>query len=601
MFRRFLATHLLSNYSFRSDFLPSVEDRAFWDSFQNETCVEEAETALDYEWRPVKATDFMEFKKSGNRQIMETIHFERRDHLCLFALAELKENRGRFLPQLVNGLFAVCEETYWGLSAHWHGEVGNIPSATDPYIDLYAAETGEHLAVIVTVLREPLLAFCPEIVERIEHELNRRIKLPYETHDDYWWMGNGDKKLNNWTPWILSNVLTIYLLTEGEGERLSGAVAKILGNAQNYYNGIPSDGGCDEGSGYWNRAGASLFELLYQLKCATDGQLDLFDDEKLRRIASYIKKAHMVADIFVNVADSHARGKSLPMLLLFGFARETKQEELMNFSAAVWRDRTSNPDPLEYKIRTLRRLIYHSELLREIENYKVAYPLHGTLEYLPDIELAVLRKGDMILSAKGGFNHESHNHNDVGSFALYEGTTPILVDVGINAYSRFTFLRETRYTMIPWTQSTYHNLPIVGGLAQAHGDDHRADRFEATEEGISISFPGAYSDDACLSGLVRELTLSDSSLLVRDSFDFKDGCARRVDEVLMCVLPVELCDNVAIIGGGYRISASTGSLRCETIPFEDAGLTADWRSDHVTRIFVECDEAKEITMKVEKI
>ena len=63
-------------------------------------------------------------------------------HLSLFALAELIENKGRFLPQIVNGIFAICEESFWGLSAHWADEIPkNVPTPADHYIDLFAGET----------------------------------------------------------------------------------------------------------------------------------------------------------------------------------------------------------------------------------------------------------------------------------------------------------------------------------------------------------------------------------------------------------------------------------------------------------------------------
>ena len=164
MFQAFLNAHDLSEFTFHSDIFPTIEDRAFWDAFQNEECVALAEQAMDYGWPTIKATDFMAFKANGNRLIMEDIHFDRRRHLILFALAELKENKGRFLPQIVNGLFSTCEESHWGLSAHWASkkyELGNIPRADEPYIDLFAAETAEHLAVIANLLAEPLTDFCP--------------------------------------------------------------------------------------------------------------------------------------------------------------------------------------------------------------------------------------------------------------------------------------------------------------------------------------------------------------------------------------------------------------------------------------------------------
>ena len=88
MFQRFLKNHKLSHYTFRSDWVPPIADRAFWDAFPKDAYVTEAQAALDYGWPVIKATDFMAFQQSGDRMVMEKIHFDRRNHLVLFALAE---------------------------------------------------------------------------------------------------------------------------------------------------------------------------------------------------------------------------------------------------------------------------------------------------------------------------------------------------------------------------------------------------------------------------------------------------------------------------------------------------------------------------------
>ena len=601
MFLSFINKHDLAEYSFSSDFFPTIDDRNFWDGFQNDACVGTAEAEIGYGWPIIKATDFMEFKKSGNRTVMERIHFDRRNHLVLFALAELKENKGRFIPALVNGLFTICEESYWGVSAHYILDIKNIPSPEYPCIDLFAAETAEHLAMIVTLLRRPLLAFCPEIVDRVEYELDRRIRTPYESRYDFWWMGYRGKSVNNWNPWILSNVLTVFLLTESNQRRKQKAIEKMFVEIQRYYESIPDDGGCDEGPGYWVRAGASLFEFLYQLKASTKGELDLFGDAKIGRIADYIKKVHIIADIFVNVADAHAVVNSSLLVLLYGFAKATKQETLMNFSVAAYRERTVTASPLNHNNRTMRRLIYSSEFLREMEAYEPAPQLHGELEYLPSLELAVLRKGGLILSAKGGFNNERHNHNDVGSFTLYDGMTPVLVDIGISTYNRFTFDISTRYVTIPWTRGAYHNIPMINSSEQPFGHKYRADRFEATENEIRISYPQAYPSEALINGLTRSLELTDSALLIKDTFDFADCKKQSLCEVLMSILPINIENNTAVIDGRYRISANVGTFRYERIPFEDGTLEKDWKTDAWYRLLLECEGEKKICMKVEKI
>ena len=603
MFQKFLNEHDLSEFIFRSDIFPTIEDRAFWDAFQNEECVALAEQAMDYNWPAIKATDFMAFKANGNRMIMEDIHFDRRRHLILFALAELKENKGRFLPQIVNGLFSTCEESYWGLSAHWASkkhELGNIPRADEPYIDLFAAETAEHLAVIANLLAEPLTDFCPEILDRVENELERRIKAPYFIHRGWSWLGYKNPT-NNWNPWILSNVLTVFLLTEKNRRRLLRALKKLLTEVQFYYNSVPADGGCDEGPDYWNQAGARLFEVAYQLHQATDGEIDLLGDEKLGLMAAYMKKVHLTSDLFVNVADAHMSGKAAYMVMLFGFAKETKQKDLMNFSAAVYQEKGVARTQLSHKTLTMRRLIYQSQWLREIQEYPVSKPLHGTLECLPDMQLAVLRKGEMILSAKGGFNQEHHNHNDVGSFALNDGFTPLLVDTGICTYTRFVFQGSTRYTMIPWTQSSYHNLPMVNGAAQLYGKQFRADDFFADEEKIAISYASAYPEEAGIAKLDRSLHLTDTGLACTDRFVWKDANAATVTEVLMSVLPVRIEKNEAILGEKYRLQASCGEIAAEYVPFNDAQLEAAWGCEGVNRITITAEKTTEINLKVEKV
>lgn len=601
MFKNFLKNHSFSEFDFRSDFLPGVSDREFWEAFPDDDIISSAEAEINFSWPIIKATDFMEYKISGNRSIMERPHFDRRRHLVLFTLAELKENQGRFLPQIVNGLWTICEETYWGLSAHMPNRsffAENIPSATEPYIDLFAAETAEQLTTVTHVLRDSLEDFCPKILDRVNYELEKRIKESYLFHRDYNWMGYNSRP-NNWNPWILSNVLTVFLLTEKNEKRLHRALHKTFLEIQNYYDAIPSDGGCDEGPSYWGRAGASLFEFLYQLKQSTDGALNLFDDEKIRLIGAYLKKVHVCHDLFVNVADAHAIGRGNMMTLVYGYARETGQTELMNFSAAVYKEKTVGGSPCSYSVCTLRRIIYCAEFLKEMENYEIRLPLHPTLECLPVMELATLRQGDLFLSAKGGFNNESHNHNDVGSFTFYDGSTPVLIDVGISTYTRFTFSKE-RYTLIPWVKSTNHNVPIINGYGQPFGKDFRSDLFEADEDSITVSFKSAYPEKAGLLSLTRRLCLTDVGMKFTDSFAFSNNENQSITEVMMTTLPVRIENGAAIIGDMYCIKCKSASAENEYLPFEDSHLEADWKCKGVNRIIFSAVGISDLEITVEK-
>jgi hypothetical protein len=70
---------------------------------------------------------------------------------------------------------------------------------------------------------------------------------------------------------------------------------------------------------------------------------------------------------------------------------------------------------------------------------------------------------------------------------------------------------------------------------------------------------------------------------------------------MMSVLPVRVENNVAIVNEHYKISSNVGAFRCEQIFFEDDHLEQDWHTDVCFRLMLECDNEKEIMIKVEKI
>lgn len=605
MFKKFLAEHSLNEFNFRSDLFPTIEDREFWENYPNDVCIERAETALDYDWPVIKATDFMAFKQTGDRQVMEKPHFDRREHLIIFVLAELKENKGRFLPQITNGLFAICEETFWGLSAHMPHHtytLEDIPMPNENYIDLFAAETAEKLAIISRILEKPLAAFCPRILERVDEELERRIRVPYPQRRDYIWMGYAKKKVNNWNPWIISNLLTVYLLTDKNIARVKRAVEKMLVELQVYYDCVPADGGCDEGPFYFGRAELSFFDCLYFLKTATDGAIDFFGDGKVKDMAMYPVKARLVSDAFINMGDAHVKNVYQWMMDMYAFGEETAQREVTDMVCAVVREKDDITPFFAHQARgsTLHRLIRHVYTWRKIQTQEITSEIAPPFAVLPVLQIAVVRKGDLTLSFKGGHNGEGHNHNDVASFTLYGGNDPVLVDVGISTYTRFTFDNTTRYTMIPWTRTAYHNLPTINGVEQHRGADFAADAFSASPDTLSCSFAGAYPTEAGVSEVTRALDFTENGLQLTDCFAFT-GEQKRVREVLMCVLPVRVEDDAVLIGERFRVCAKGAKISTEYIPFADPPLERDWECEGVTRILLDFENTEKICIKVEKI
>ncbi|MBR4888674.1 MAG: hypothetical protein IKU17_05975, partial [Clostridia bacterium] len=179
---------------------PSIDDREVWENLhpeQKEYFLEMVESYLDYDWPALTATRYMDCYRNGNRNRYTNMESKRRAALLSLAIAECIENKGRFIEDIINGIWVTCEETSWVGPAHnqfyprtAHG-CPLPPSARqdDRYVDHFAGDTGCMLAAIYSFLKPRLDAVTPQICERLALELDRRIVRPYVKHDDFHWMG----------------------------------------------------------------------------------------------------------------------------------------------------------------------------------------------------------------------------------------------------------------------------------------------------------------------------------------------------------------------------------------------------------------------------
>jgi hypothetical protein len=93
---------------------PEYTDRKAWEEIPENIRIEiirKGEESLNFEWGVVKATDYLEFVRSGDRRVMQDPYSARRRALQNMVLAELTEGEGRFLDQIINGIWALSEQT----------------------------------------------------------------------------------------------------------------------------------------------------------------------------------------------------------------------------------------------------------------------------------------------------------------------------------------------------------------------------------------------------------------------------------------------------------------------------------------------------------
>ena len=476
--------------------------------------IKKGEEALDKEFKSIPATVTLEFARTGNRTDYENISFKKRTMLWNMVLAESIEGKGRFTNHIIDGIWSVCEETFWGINAHiGMQKAGNgLPDVQEPIVDLFAAETATLLAWTDYLLGPELERESKLISPRISYEINRRVLTPM-VNAHYGYLGNGNhptEKLNNWAPWVASNYLATNLIMEKDEVRRAEGVVRAMKIMDQYINGLGDDGSTDEGPNYWFAAGACVFDGLNLLSDATDKKINLYEHPFLRKLGAYIYKMHIAGDYFINVADATATEKA-DGLLLYRFGMATGDNYLKSFGAAAYHASEKDSNPNEMFFRT--RILYNLNAIAACETYP-AKTTDIPDVWLPNVQVMSSRSDkDLFVATHGGDNGESHNHNDVGDFIIYAGGSPVIIDVGKGTYTARTFSKD-RYN-IWFNTSAYHNLPVINSYQQSAGREYGAKEVTCLQKGktsqLSMNIAGAYPKEAGIISWQRIVKMNKST------------------------------------------------------------------------------------------
>ena len=583
---------------------PQATDRTFWDTLPNglrEQLIIAGEKWTSYEWPALPAMLFMENKQNGNRSKYEATFFARRAALGALTMAECAEGKGRFLDNIVNGIWYTCEESSWCIPAHTDTV---LPDVKRPVIDLFAAETASMLAWVQYLLRNALDGVSPIVNERIEHEVKLRVMDPYIERDDFWWMGFIEHRygpVNNWNPWCNSNCLAAFLLLEREGDRQEAALRKCLLSLDIFLNTYHSDGGCDEGTIYWGVAGGALFDCLELLQSITGEAIGVYDEPLIQNIGRFIYRSHVAGEYYINFADGGAKVK-IPAELVWRYGQRIGDGALVALGAVAFRlnDMKCPATHFGSLFRPLWGIVNYEKLMQ----VKSEPPLLRDV-WMKDIEVMAARErsgssAGLYLAVKGGHNSESHNHNDVGSFVVYSDGYPVLIDVGVETYTAQTFSPD-RYSI--WTmQSQYHNLPTVNGWQQQNGRQYRTQnvRYECEESEVwfEMNIAGAYPEDACIAQWVRGFRFyRKEKAFIEKTDEFK--LSEATDNIILnymtcCEHEIDPTGKIVFHMPGGRdvrmiFDGETYSAMAERIEIHDDQLRSVW-GQHVYRIVLKAKE-----------
>lgn len=415
-------------------------------------------------------------------------------------------------------------------------------------------------------------------------------------------MGSGDEEMCNWTPWCTQNLLLCTALLHPKNPaRIDTAVRQSAYSLDCFLKDYGEDGCCSEGAQYYRHAALCLYNALELLCALAPGVFDsVWQTPKIKNMAEYIAQMHVAGAYYLNFADcSPLAGARGAREYLFG--KRVGSAPLMALAAADFAadadpDRQHSADASEginlfYAVQTC----FAEEEIRAAAHTASAM---GDAWY-PSVGLRVVRAGVYTAGMKAGGNADSHNHNDTGSITLYKNGAPLLVDVGVETYSKKTFSPQ-RYEI--WTmQSSWHNLPEFdpdgAAYQQQPGAGFAARAVQTAPDGLAMDLAPAYGDVPGLGFYRRCAALTPDGLRLTDETDYP----RLVALSLMSEQPPTVCQSdsrcTVQFGalGAAHITGGVQRVETEAVPITDPRLRTAWPETlYRTRIYFTGSAAVEV-------
>ncbi len=468
--------------SFQYDASPSSQAYAFIKN-QIQSLKVFADSQLETPLKDIDFKTFMLYEKTGDRKTHEDIYFTRRKHLMTYGiLSFLYPKETRYIEKLEDLIWSICKEYTWALPAHFSDAEGNAIPLEDSknQIDLFSCETGLTLSEIIYLLSGQLSAPIQAIAKK---EIKTRLLIPFldgSTGQRFEYLDN------NWSSVCGSSLGAIALYMEEDKETLISLLHRSLSSISVYLDSFGDDGICTEGVAYWTYGFGFFVIFADLLKEKTGGKLNLFDLEKAKKIAatqelSFLYDSHVISFSDAVPLDSYRVG-------ITSYLQRTYPDiKVPNLTCA----KAVYEDSCYRFALSLRDFIWFSP--------ETSYGLEDHMEtYMPQAQWYIKKWEDTCLVVKGGHNLESHNHNDVGSFILFNREAPLFCDLGAGEYDR-DYFSENRY-LNPCTHSGNHSLPVINGHLQSPGLSYRAkDILYLPQEGtFSLDLHSCYEDPTLL-------------------------------------------------------------------------------------------------------
>lgn len=441
-------------------------------------------------------SDYTRFYEDGDRLKFERKYFDRRGRLASYALMLFIYRDMKYLRPLEDIIWTICEEFTWVLPAHLPEECRDYRR----FIDLFAAETGNALAEIKYLLSDLL---SDRVKDRIHKEVQERIIDTYlDDNIKFGWY----TVENNWAA-VCAGSCAGACIYEGTTSEAEAAIAKSEEIMQHFLGGFSEDGVCLEGYGYWTYGFGFFMYYADLVKSYTEGRIDHFSSERVRRIARFINIGLIRKSTPITFADAPEEDCAC---IGFEYFLSAIYDEI-KVSDGGW---TEYDYDWCYRWPTLLRSAVWTTMYED-KAHKAGERQCRT-DFYPDAAWYVKKTPAYILCAKGGNNSEPHNHNDLGSFYIDNYQGQILADLGSGEYTRGYFGAERYDYFVCGSQG--HNVPVINGCYQKDGADRKAEIAEANDNIFCAELADAYDIEG-LSSFIRRINMTDNEVTVTDRFE----------------------------------------------------------------------------------
>lgn len=516
---------------------------------------------------PKPTMDGVQFYPTPGKGI-ETSNWDRTvdaffDRIYRLAIAELSEDKGRFLPAIEEALDALAALPSW--TGFYHDREGKAFRGERKTLELGNGGRSEGLAVVLDKLRDRLSPGCrARALKRLrDMTLDTYLALAADPsvarrHSCRWF-----RQASNWNAACNRYFTVAALHVLDDPKERATAIEFAERSVPRYLKSFTDDGLCLEGASYWCYGFGNYLTLALWVRAATGSFLGFRPDPFLRKCYDSSFETEYFMGSVPNFGDSNG---------------DVNNHQVQHLGRYVWPDcdyiRFGNglDSGCGYLLEEVKGL---SPTERTVAR-PYPYPLRS---WYPDaIGQLICRpvggtnRSDRLYAAfQGGHCARPHGHHDVGSYAIAPGGVQVMGDLGNSIYGMDTF-GPKRFEN-PLRNSYGHPVPRVDGQLQSPGKASRAtvlrSSFTDEEDSVVYDLATAYRGVSNLVSLVRgvryrrvanEIDVVDKVVFRgKGAFETALTTTGKVEDLgggvyryFSCDGTVSACCRVKVEGGGWR-------------------------------------------------